>query len=224
MITANVIQRVFRLQWNGSQGTAFTVDINDRQYLVTAQHVLAEFDTDGTIEIFSNGRWVPMPVELVGHAPENVDITVLAPSRRLTPADLPMTPLGRGPRLTYGQDVYFLGYPYGFLGRHTFGSDGYPLPFVKKAAVSLLDGAVLYLDGPNNPGFSGGPVVFQEAGSREFKVAAVVSGYRAVPEPVLHRQDDTGLTVSHNTGIIVTHAINGVLDLIEQNPIGFALA
>ncbi len=75
-----------------------------------------------------------------------------------------------------------------------------------------------------NPGFSGGPVVFQEAGGREFKVAAVVSGYRAVAEPVLHRQDDTGLTVWHNTGIIVTHAIGGALDLIEQNPIGLALA
>ena len=205
-------------------GTAFTVDINDRQYLVTARHVLAEFDADGTIEVFSKGRWVPMTVKLVGHAPDDVDITVLAPSRRLTKAGLPMTPLGKDVHLTYGQDVYFLGYPYGFLGRNVFGPDEYPLPFVKKATVSLFDGTVFYLDGHNNPGFSGGPVVFQEAGSQEFKVAAVVSGYQDVPEPVLHGQDDTGLTVSHNTGIIVTHAIKGALDLIEQNPIGFGLA
>lgn len=224
MITANVIHRVFRLQWNGSQGTTFTVDVNNRQYLVTARHVLAEFDTDGVIKVFASGEWVPMPVELVGHAPGDVDITVLAPNRRLTPTDLPMKPLGQDARLTYGQDVYFLGYPYGFLGRYIFGPDGYPMPFVKKAVVSLFDGAVFYLDGHNNPGFSGGPVVFQEAGSQEFKVAAVVSGYQAVSEPVFHGPSDTGLTVSHNTGIIVTHAINGALDLIKRNPIGLALA
>lgn len=224
MITANVIHRVFRIRWNGSEGTAFTADIDDRQYLVTARHVLANFDTDGTVDVFSNGRWEPISVELVGHAPEDVDITVLAPSRRLTPANLPMAPLGQGPRLTYGQDVYFLGYPHGFLGRYIFGPDGYPMPFVKKATVSLLDGAVFYLDGHNNRGFSGGPVVFQEASSPEFNVAAVVSGYHAVSEPVLHGQDKTGLTISQNTGIIVTHAIVGALHLIERNPIGFALA
>ena len=125
MITANVIHRVFRIQWNGSRGTAFTVDVDDRQYLVTAQHVLQGFGHDGTIELFANGIWRPIPAKLVGHAPEGVDVTVLAPDLRLTPPGLPVGLLGRGPGLTYGQDVFFLGYPYGFVGKYVFGPDGW---------------------------------------------------------------------------------------------------
>ena len=122
--------------------------------------------------------------------------------------------------LTYGQDVYFLGFPYGYLGRYHFGPQGYPLPFVKKATLSLFDGKTFLLDGHNNPGFSGGPVVFTEPFKHNYKVAAVVSGYRAVEEPVFADGVASGLTYSYNTGIIIAHAIDWALDLIHANPIG----
>lgn len=221
MITANVIHRVFRIQSGNSQGTAFTIDVDGRQYLVTARHVVKGLESPTALSVFSRGAWVELPVKVVGHGAAETDISVFAPSRLLTDASLTMEPMSKG--VIYGQDVYFLGFPYGFLGRYIFGPDGWPLPFVKKAIVSLFDGSVFLLDGHNNPGFSGGPVVFIEHPGDTFKVAAIVSGYRAVAEPVYAGVDATALTYQHNTGIIVSHAIGGALELIRQNPIGFDL-
>ncbi len=221
MITANVIHRVFRIQWGAGRGTAFTIDIDGKQYLVTARHVISDFHGQAAISVFSNGAWVQLPVQLVGHGVGDIDISVLAPSRLLTATNLSMEPMSKG--VGYGQDVYFLGFPYDFLGKYIFGPDGWPLPFVKKATVSLFDGTVFLLDGHNNPGFSGGPVVFIESPGDAYRVAAVVSGYQAVPEPVYAGRDATALTYHYNTGIIVTHAIDGALKLIEQNPIGFQI-
>jgi len=221
MITSNVIHRVFRIQWGTGQGTAFAIDIDAKQYLVTARHVVSDFPGQAAISVFSNSAWVELPVQLVGHAKGDVDISVLAPSRLLTPPELALEPMSKG--VVYGQDVYFLGFPYDFLGKYVFGQDGWPLPFVKKATVSLFDGAVFLLDGHNNPGFSGGPVVFVQSAGDPFRVAAVVSGYQAVAQPVYAGHEETALTYDYNTGIIVTHAINGALELIERNPIGFEI-
>jgi len=218
MITSNVIHRVFRIKVSGTEGTAFTIDVDDREYLVTAQHVAESVTTDQEIQLFANGGWESLHVELVGHASGDSDICVLAARVQLTPANLPMRATSKG--VIYGQDVYFLGFPYGYIGRYLFGSSGYPLPFVKRATVSLFDGSEFLLDGHNNPGFSGGPVVFREPGQQELHVAAVVSGYRYVDEPVYAGTDQLPLSYRYNTGIIVTYAIDAALDLIAAKPIG----
>jgi len=46
---------------------------------------------------------------------------------------------------------------------------------------------VLYLDGQNNPGFSGGPIVFRDLKNPAviYKLTGVVSAFRADPVPVL---------------------------------------
>jgi S1-C subfamily serine protease len=218
MITSNVIHRVFRIKVGAAEATAFTIDVDDREYLVTAKHVAESVKSEQDIELFANGRWATYRVEPVGHAAGDMDISVLAARVRLTPGKFPMPATSNG--LVYGQDLYFLGFPYGFLGRYLFGPSGYPLPFVKRATVSLLDGSFFFLDGHNNPGFSGGPVVFRTLGEQEFKVAAVVSGYRFVNEPIYAGADKTSFTYQYNTGIIESHAIDSALDLIAATPIG----
>ena len=78
----------------------------------------------------------------------------------------------------YGQDVYFLGFPYGLHGDMSALSNDLPFPFVKKGIISLFhnDGVNrIYLDGHNNPGFSGGPVVFMPAGLSDFMLSAQVA-------------------------------------------------
>lgn len=217
MITSNVIHRVFMIRYGKSMGTGFTIEVEGKEYLVTAKHVVESLGGKGTIDIFSNGKWVPLEIILVGHSPKDADISVLAAARTLTPPKLPMD---ANTGLFYGQDVYFLGFPYGFTGTFRLGDSGYPLPLVKKATVSLLDRKRMYLDGHNNPGFSGGPVVFSEPGKHNFKVAGVITAYRSVEEPVLSAGVKTGLTYVYNTGIIVSDSITWALELIKANPIG----
>jgi hypothetical protein len=222
MITANVIHRVFRIRCGNATGTAFAIDIDGKQYLTTARHVLNSGSGSSAVEIFTNGDWVPLTVRVVGHGLHDVDISVFATDRSLTPSELPMEASCAG--LVYGQEVFFLGFPYGWVGKFRLTPDGYPLPFVKRATVSLLVGDVHYLDGHNNRGFSGGPVVFIQPGGCEFKVAGVISAFRAVEEPVYLQGEKTPLVYSYNTGIIIMHRIETAIDIIRKNPIGFELA
>ena len=177
MITANVIYRVFRLKVGVETGTAFTIEERGKEYLVTARHIAGSLHGRCQIEVFKDRGWSPMQVTTVGHAPGEVDISVLALSERLTPTrPLPLPATSKG--LVYGQEAYFLGFPYG-IGEMFLEETGHPLPFVKRVTVSTMFGEPYLLDGHNNPGFSGGPVVFCPPGVREFQVAAVVSGYKS---------------------------------------------
>jgi hypothetical protein len=103
------------------------------------------------------------------------------------------------------------------------------VPFIKKGVLSSIDRdqagtRVLYLDGNNNPGFSGGPVVFPlNEDRKKFRVAAVVSGYRFDPQPVFINDQPTRLVSRHNTGIIISYDISHAIDLIRVNPVGFLL-
>lgn len=221
MITANFIHRTFRICYENSIGTAFTIDVDGRQYLVTARHVVPNLGESDNIDVFGNATWTPIPVQLVGHGPGDIDVSVLAPRVALTPPGLPIQVSSGG--LVYGQEVYFLGFPYDFLGNVVFIDEGYPLPFVKRAIVSCFDKDVYLLDGHNNPGFSGGPVIFGHPGTSPTNVAAVISGYKFVPEPILKDEAKTGLTYKYNTGIIVSYKIEHALSLISAQPIGLLM-
>ena len=222
MITANVIHRVFRMRYGDRRGTAFTLDVESRQYLVTAKHLVHDMPRDTDIGLFGNSEWHPLTVKLVGHCRDGVDISILSPSSRLTPPNLHLDANSDG--AIYGQDVYFLGFPYDYVSRIAFTDRGYPLPFVKKATLSLFDKELFLLDGQNNPGFSGGPVVFQSINEgNRLKVAAVISGYRAVHEPVFLGEEQTPLAYRYNTGIIVSYSINEALAVVAASPTGLVL-
>ena len=112
VITANVIYRVFRLKVGPETGTGFTIEEYGTEYLVTARHLAHSLLGKRQIEVFKDGGWSPLEVTTVGHAPGEVDISVLAPAERLTPSrPLPLPASSEG--LTYGQEAFFLGYPYG---------------------------------------------------------------------------------------------------------------
>ena len=222
MITANVIYRVFRLKVGLETGTAFTIEEGGREYLVTARHIAHSLQGECQIEVFRDGGWAPLQVATVGHAPGDVDISVLAPSERLTPTrPLPLPASSEG--LTYGQEAYFLGFPYGISDRF-LKETGHPVPLVKRLTVSTLFGKPYLLDGHNNPGFSGGPVVFCPPARKEFQVAAVVSGYRWASAPVRDQQDrDTEFHLRENTGIVVAYDVKEAIALIRANPTGLVL-
>ena len=221
MITANVIYRVFRLKVGSETGTGFTIEEEGKEYLVTARHLGHSLQGTSEIEVYRDGGWSPLEVATVGHAPGEIDISVVAPSERLTPMrPLPLAASSKD--LTYGQEAFFLGYPYG-ISDHMLKETGHPLPLVKRVTVSTLFGKPYLLDGHNNPGFSGGPVVFRPPGRREFQVAAVVSGYRWARAPIRDQDNrDTEFFLRENTGIVVAYDVNEAIALIRANPAGLA--
>ena len=80
------------------------------------------------------------------------------------------------------------------------------------------------LDGINNPGFSGGPVIVGTGDSLKF--AAVISGYYLEPTEVIRgggsqlAPDVPNDLVNVNSGFILAFDIAHAVDVIKKNPIG----
>ena len=235
-VTTNVLFRTFNIQWNNSTGTAFTIDRNSKQYIVTARHVVSGITSGSSIRIRHDKRWKDLRVDVVGIGQGEVDVAVLTCSLRLSPG-VPLVPSLAN--VAVGQSVSFLGYPFGWGGGGEKLNDKFPFPFVKSGVVSFLElgGEVsrIYLDAHGNQGFSGGPVVFVPLGERpsdELRVGGIVSYY---PTPQLQPivdgkgepfRDSAGnpvAYVSENPGIVVAFHIRHALELIDANPIGLPL-
>jgi len=173
------------------------------------------------LELYYNNEWVAIPFTLTGHAAHGVDVSVIAPPFSLSP---PLELQASNEGITYGQDVFFLGFPYGLSGDIGGLNRNYPLPLVKKAILSAFssinDSEVLLLDGHNNPGFSGGPVVFKKPGTKDFKVASIISSYHYQQYPIFSEENKTDLTYQYNTGIIISYSIQRAIELIEHNQNG----
>ena len=220
MLNVNITTRVFQMKCGQERGSCFTIDYEQKQYICTAKHCLKNFN--GTsIELFHDQKWKTVSVKLVGHGSHCTDISVLATEQVLSPS-LPMTYSLHG--VVYSQDVYFLGFPFGLTAQGENINRQFPLPLSKKGILSAIvnekNQIVLVIDGHNNPGFSGGPVVYVKA-EKDLCVGGVISGYRFDYEDVIDdKGQGTGLKAEANTGIIIAHGIEHAIDAIKAKQIG----
>lgn len=223
MITTNALQRVFHVSFNGNSASAFVLDIDNRQYLVTASHLIGQTAAgEINLEIMHNEAWHIMPATIVGNAPFGADIAVLALRRLLATRDL-VLPIAED--FSAGQEVYFLGFPHGKYMHLGAMNNYWPTAFIKRGIISAFNTggkpSIVYLDGINNPGFSGGPVVTVRPGTQSFEVVSVVATYLAVSEKVLRNgAPDQDLEIDVNTGIIETYSVMHARELARANPIG----
>ncbi len=103
--------------------------------------------------------------------------------------------------------------------RHILEQFGVPLQHdwgIISASEWVDDVHVLYLDGLNNPGFSGGPVVGYHHATGAMHVFGVVSGYRTEQQPVYVGTHEIG-TAQANTGIVIATWIDHVTDAIKAS-------
>jgi S1-C subfamily serine protease len=223
MISSNIIQRTLHIRYKGSTGSSFIIDVNGKQYLITAKHVIETLVGKEIIEFNYQTNWKPVEATLVGHSPHS-DVSVLSVPALINISD---NVIADSNSILYGQDIYFLGFPYrlqsdiGDLNAHL------PVPLVKKGIVSnfLFENPrkVLLLDGHNNPGFSGGPVIFKSYEDNSLRVAAIISGYSTEMINAQHQNKDLDIQIKTNTGIIISHGIEAAIELINANPIGLQL-
>lgn len=232
MILSQITSRVINISFKNSSGTGFVFDRNNKQYILTARHIVNEIKRKDTLKVMNSGKWNDISVELVGHAEQDQDLTVLKAYQRLN--NLPCPEVNSG--LVYGQDVFFLGFPYG-MNMEVPENNGWPAPFVKKATVSAMyvnfEGKIVtILDGINNKGFSGGPVICQNPFSQQLSLenqtlVGLVSAYRFDEENIHFRAGQeinmTDLLYRTNTGLIIITNIFFANKVIDENPTGFPI-
>ena len=222
-ISSNISYRVLRLLYKKEAGTCFAIEVDGRQYIVTAKHLVESMRTDDKIGIYHDNSWEYVVGSLVGHA-DDADVSVLSLPFYFFPV-FPVT-LSDFRGMFIGQELYFLGFPYD-LSMKIRRTDPLPTPFLKRGMLSGIGDNRFYLDAHNNPGFSGGPVFLPITNPDSPTIVGVVSGYFPGTAEI-HQGRGASLNVIQgivsNSGIMTVSSLSHALDLIEQNPIGFPIA
>ena len=237
-IPRGILARVFPIRVGTEQGTCFVVDVNERQYLVTARHVVAGARPGESVEIYRHNTWHPITYKPIFPKSDKIDAVALVLDTALTPKLA--LPVGMG-GIVIGQKVFFLGYPFGLASRSKGKNDF--IPFVKAGILSAIDYGdeempIVYVDGHNNPGFSGGPIIFSNMyDKRRLQIGAVVSGYRNQPTEVVDlivpesssSENVQGSSsqirtkkvqvIRENTGIVVGYQLEQLVEAIKGSPI-----
>ena len=156
MITTNVIQRTFRLKVGNRAGTCFTIDVEGRQYVVTARHVVSDLQAGAAahVEILHDRRWKRVRVHVAWLSDEETDAAILSPEVQLSPSyELKPTTT----HLTFGQQVYFCGFSKLVPQVPEKINNGYPIALARQGIVAGMvfenGGITLVIDGHNIPGF-----------------------------------------------------------------------
>jgi S1-C subfamily serine protease len=227
-IPGNVMSRVYEIRVPGGTATSFILEDGDKQYIFTANHVVEALGDHAKIEFMSDGKWVSLDVRILHGDTKCEDVAVLIPDQK-EPL-LKTDPLPQTNNFYMGQEAYFLGYPYGLvmqaktvhlsaaLVKHAYISAVVSCPDINPGTP--VDKHVILLDGFNNPGFSGGPVVSKDLNdpNRPFKVIGIISGFRFENIPVsVNGQNAPGASVQSNTGIIVAVGVDRAFALIDAD-------
>jgi hypothetical protein len=218
-VPIDILQRTVFIKVGSEAGTAFAVDYQGKMYLITAKHVVAGVPAENaTIQIWQDNEWKNyQTVKTIYPSSGDVDIAVFATQEKVDkPYLVTVGGLSGGP--TLGQQVWFLGYPWGIASH--FGG-GKVAPFIKRGTMSAVDSTnpnavVLYVDGFNNPGFSGGPIVFWNFSTHSYQIIGVVKGYREDSAKVLINGQHVDTQLLVNTGILVGYSIEHAMKAIQE--------
>lgn len=220
-VPREMLDRTVYVKTVAGSATAFKIDRHGHVYLVTARHVVNRVPRNGaTIQMRKDGEWKDLSItKIIFPKSVDVDIAVMATTEtRSTPYAIDVPSSTEGP--TMGQSVWFLGYPL-VDGLSSRGGGG-EFPFIKKGAVAAVDAShrdavIFYIDGMNNHGFSGGPVLYWDFNSHAYRLLSVVSGFR------YERADAevNGAAVQSqtllNSGILLSYSLQHAIDAIDED-------
>jgi S1-C subfamily serine protease len=218
----SILTSTFNIFTDTSSGTCFTVSDNNHEYIVTAKHLFrrkTQHADSVTVKINVNKIETSFKAIVYFHPNVSVDLAVLKLNKKISQDK--SLPIKDGPKYYLGQECLFLGYPLFNLGSETQTDK---IPFVKKAIISAFyeDKGInfLLLDGHNNPGFSGGPVI-TTSGEDQF-IVGVISGFineRKSMQIRPDRRNDSlqySLTISENSGIIIAYPTKYITETITS--------
>lgn len=220
-VPAEILQRTVMIRTATEQGTGFLIDYKGKLYMVTARHVLAGQPADkATIQVRRNGEWLSLPPSKILYPKsDEVDIAVLKTDGAVSKPFGIVPAAGTG-GATMGQQVWFLGYPF-LEGLSSHWKNG-EAPFIKRGTMSAIvatnpDAVLLYIDGFNNEGFSGGPIVFWDFSDHVYKILGVVKGYKPEAAKVIINGQAINTNVLVDSGILVGYGIGYAIQAIEND-------
>lgn len=207
-------------------GTCFIVGHGEKRYLITAAHVYRQAAKNDSMVFIcgtDGGKREPEAFRqaFVG-IDDKHDVAVA-----LILGEPPSLHLSNTDGIVIGERCQFFGYPFGLGTWSELGVLGL-MPMVKSATISSLDFATktLWLDGINNPGFSGGPVVYRQLpNSTHVEVIGIVSAYRQDWDTVkagspsgttVRTVEGENLIYVRNSGLIKACSSKVALDIIES--------
>lgn len=211
--------RTHFFKYGKETATIFIVEHKAKPYFITAKHMFGQNDKKISFEIMQNSKWQKVNGTVYFHSIPTVDIAVIVIDK-VQGFDVGI-PINHN-ELTLGDNCFFLGFPFGMSTDDQNQNQGFPLPFIKRAYLSsnIVQNNVitLYLDGHNNPGFSGGPVLFKnrkDSKDPNLYLGGVISGYvnqwNEIVSPI------GNLPYKENSGIIVAYGANHIIQIIEAN-------
>lgn len=222
----DVLESTYRIRVNDGTGTAFCVNKAGRLYFVTARHAFANFnsaDFNGCIGSFdvinrTDGIVMTLAGVTVYFSDDGSDIAVF---------EVPFASVLRwidfgaldGNGMCMGEDVLFVGFPFVFDCGYQLPNPDVTIPFylpiVKSGIVSTFENLrtkTFLVDGHNNCGFSGGPVVIKSEDNGSV-ICGVVSGFLVDRYP---GQPEGDL----NSGFLRAVPIKYAVDLINRIAVG----
>jgi hypothetical protein len=135
-VPTEILERTLFIKNGNITGTAFMVDYHGKVFLVTARHVAAGLPASkATIQVWQQYLWKDyQTVRTIFPSSGEVDIAVFETGETVS-QPYKVTTGGSG-GLTFGQQVWFLGYPLEGLGSR-FKNATYP--FIKRGTISAID-------------------------------------------------------------------------------------
>lgn len=250
--TNDILFRTVMVKTDTVQGTMFSIDVDGREYWLTAKHILtgAKHPPFGEVKnktvslsvldpTAPGEKWDKYKFTVID-AGKDIDIVALAPGKRIQQIQIASLAISQE-HAPIGGECEFLGFPFAQSWRATWeNGQSYLMPYIKHCYIAgLIDKPVRIwiLDGINNDGFSGGPVVFHTGPDQ--RILAVVSGFVpeygevvSIPVPSTPTKSNSGSTaakpktpaqnkknvVGMNTGIISAYDAQYAIDAIKLHP------
>jgi S1-C subfamily serine protease len=217
-VPAEMIFRTLLINTGTKYGTAFTYDYKGRVYLVTARH-LAEGVPLSSFQVWKHNGWQKLPVNKTLYPKsKKVDIAVLGTDETISQPYSITVADESSVGVAVGQQVWFLGYPFQLMSRT---SDGKSYPFMRRGACSAIDGhdlsaIVVLIDGFNNEGFSGGPVIYWNFKAHRYELLSVVQGYINENARVQVNDKEVKTQLLVNSGIMVSYSAAHIKEALEN--------
>jgi hypothetical protein len=213
--------RTFNIRKDSSTGTCFLIQEKQKNYWITAKHVLGKVINKQKISfhILQDTSWLIASGTILLHSNSLIDIAVIVPDDTSTTNAISLNQV----QMVFGDEGFFLGFPFGMKTRDNSKiNKDFPIALIKKCVFSggYSENGIqmMFFDGNNNPGFSGGPVFYKnrlDANDGKLYLVAIISAYVNQKNQMVTPIGT--FDYNENSGIILAFSSSHLKEILAQN-------